>query len=93
MKALIRNPGETVTEADSIPGNPTYKDIGTTKVKSGTIVDSHTQTGVVRTELSDLGVRPNYESLNGFLDNNRTLLQVFFGIFSGCFTLAQSMRW
>ncbi len=78
---------------DGSVGNPTYKDIGTTKVKSGTIVDSRIQTGVVRTELSDLGVRPNYESLNGFLDNNRTLLKVFFDIFEGCFTLAQSMRW
>ena len=78
---------------DGSVGNPTYKDVATSKVKSGTIVDSHTQTGVVKTEMSDLGVRPNYESLNGFLDNNRTLLKVFFGIFEGCFTLAQSMRW
>ena len=78
---------------DGSVGNPTYKDVAKSKVKSGTIVDSHTQTGVVRTELSDLGVRPNYESLNGFLDNNRTLLQVFFGIFEGCFTLNQFMRW
>lgn len=78
---------------DGSVGNPTYKDVAASKVRSGTIVDSHTQTGVVRTELSDLGVRPNYESLNGFLDNNRTLLQVFFGVFSGCFTLHQSMRW
>ena len=78
---------------DGSVGNPTYKDVAKSKVKSGTIVDSHTQTGVVKTEMSDLGVRPNYESLNGFLDNNRTLLKVFFGIFEGCFTLHQSMRW
>lgn len=78
---------------DGSEGNPTYKDTAKSKVDSGTIVDSHTHTGVVRTELSDLGVRPNYESLNGFLDNNRTLLKVFYDIFAGCFTLAQSMRW
>ena len=78
---------------DGSAGNPTYKDVASSKVKSGTIVHSHTQTGVVKTELSDLGVRPNYESLNGFLDNNRTLLTVFFKIFEGCFTLAQFMRW
>lgn len=78
---------------DGSVGNPTYKDVVSSKVKSGTIVDSHTHVGVVKTELSDLGVRPNYESLNGFLDNNRTLLQVFFKIFDGCFTLAQFMRW
>ena len=78
---------------DGSMGNPTYKDVASSKVKSCTIVDSHTHVGVVKTELSDLGVRPNYESLNGFLDNNRTLLKVFFGIFEGCFTLHQSMRW
>lgn len=78
---------------DGTAGNPTYKDITTGQVESGTVVDSHTHVGVVRTELSDLGVRPNYESLNGFLDNNRTLLKVFFGIFEGCFTLHQFMRW
>ena len=78
---------------DGSVGNPTYKDMAISKVKSGTIVDSHTHVGVVKTELSDLGTRPNYESLNGFLDNNRTLLQVFFKIFDGCFTLAQFMRW
>ena len=78
---------------DGTAGNPTYKDVGTTNVESGTIVDKHEHTGTVKTELSDLGVRPNYESLNGFLDNNRTLLKVFFNIFAGCFTLHQSMRW
>lgn len=78
---------------DGTVGNPTFKDIATGQVESGTVVDTHTHVGVVRTEVSDLGVRPNHETLNGFLDNNRTLLKVFFGIFAGCFTLHQSMRW
>lgn len=44
-----------------------------------------TQTGTVTTELSDLGVRPNYESMNGFLDNNRTYIQNFLDKFEECF--------
>lgn len=43
------------------------------------------QTGSVKTELSDLGVRPNYESMNGFLDNNRTYIQFFIEKFKECF--------
>jgi hypothetical protein len=37
------------------------------------------------TRLSDLGVRPNYETLNGFLDNNRTAYAVFNNLFKNCF--------
>lgn len=47
--------------------------------------DKRTMTGTVTTELSDLGVRPNYESLNGFLDNNRTFIQEFINVFDECF--------
>lgn len=47
--------------------------------------DKRTMTGSVTTELSDLGVRPNYESLNGFLDNNRTFIQEFINKFDECF--------
>lgn len=47
--------------------------------------DDRTNTGTVTTELSDLGVRPNYESLNGFLDNNRTFIQQFINVFEECF--------
>ena len=48
--------------------------------------DERKMTGTVTTELSDLGVRPNYESLNGFLDNNRTFIQEFINIFEECFS-------
>lgn len=60
-------------------------------VNSGTdtnnvnLEDKRTMTGTVTTELSDLGVRPNYESLNGFLDNNRTFIQEFINVFEECF--------
>lgn len=74
-------------------GNPTYKDGTTSHVESGNVEDRSEQTGTVTTTLSDLGVRPNYESLNGFLDNNRTALSVFCGIFKACFTLHRTLTW
>lgn len=63
----------------------------TTDTNSGTdtnainLNDERTMKGTVTTELSDLGVRPNYESLNGFLDNNRTFIQEFINKFDECF--------
>lgn len=60
-----------------------------TRSDSGT----HAQTGTVITELSDLGVRPNYESLNGFLDNNRTDLEVFVWLFRDCFAFNEVLTW
>lgn len=53
----------------------------------------HKQTGTVETVLSDLGVRPNYESLNGFLDNNRTYYDVFVWLFRECFQLNDYLIW
>ena len=53
----------------------------------------HTHTGTVVTELSDLGVRPNYESLNGFIDNNRTYYDVFVWLFRDCFQIADFLVW
>ena len=64
---------------------------GVTDINSGTdtndvdLTDKRTMKGTVTTELSDLGVRPNYESLNGFLDNNRTFIQEFINVFEECF--------
>lgn len=54
---------------------------------------THAQTGTVVTELSDLGVRPNYESLNGFIDNNRTDLAVFVWLFRDCFAFYDVITW
>jgi len=47
--------------------------------------ETRKMTGTVTTELSDLGVRPNYESLNGFLENNKTFIQFFIETFEKCF--------
>lgn len=73
--------------------NPSMKDTAKSKVDSGTIIDSSVQTGVVTTHLSDIGVKPNYEILNGFIDQNRTAVQVLEEILSPCFTLHRTMRW
>lgn len=54
---------------------------------------THKQTGSVKTELSDLGVRPNYESLNGFLDNNRTYYDVWVWLFRDCFAINDYLVW
>ena len=66
--------GRSVTDANS-----------GTDTNSINLVDDRTMKGTVTTELSDLGVRPNYESLNGFLDNNRTFIQEFIEKFDECF--------
>ena len=50
------------------------------------LADNRAVTGTITTELSDLGVRPNYESLNGFLDKNRTFIQEFIDKFDECFS-------
>ena len=68
------NYGRTVTDANS--------GVDTNNVN---LEDDRKMTGTVTTELSDLGVRPNYESLNGFLDNNRTFIQEFVDKFQECF--------
>jgi hypothetical protein len=69
-----------------------FKNRGTTDANTGQDVtrndgnEERAMTGTVTTELSDLGVRPNYESLNGFLDNNRTFIQEFMNKFEECFS-------
>lgn len=47
------------------------------------------KTGSETEDWSDVGVAPNYELLNGFLDNNRTFYQVFVSYFRNCFTLME----
>ena len=42
---------------------------------------------------SDVGVAANYELMNGFLDNNRTMEAIFISFFEDCFTLQTSFRW
>lgn len=80
----------TGTVGTQTTGNGTSTTVRTFNHKD----DSETaQTGTVETELSDLGVRPNYESLNGFIDNNRTYYSVFVWLFRDCFAFNDVMTW
>ena len=54
-----------------------------------TLNGSNAKTGTEVEYWSDVGVAPNYELLNGFLDNNRTLEQVFIGFFKTDFTISE----
>ena len=72
------------TENIDVPADNPLDDKPTSKGRSGqtsNIVRDEIET----TTLSDLGTRPNYETLNGFLDNNRTLYKVFNDLFKNCF--------
>lgn len=52
---------------------------------------SSKHTGTETEEWSDVGVAPNYELLNGFLDYNRSVQDVFVSYFYDCFTLMEGM--
>ena len=85
------NNGST-TETQNLKETTTQEDTNTRNLtRSGD--SEHTQTGTVVTELSDLGVRPNYETLNGFIDNNRTYLKVFINLFNDCFSFNDVITW
>lgn len=82
----ITEAGTGLTDADNvdIPADNPEDDRPTSRSKGraeSTVERDETET----TTLSDLGVRPNYESLNGFLDNNRTAYTVFNNLFKNCF--------
>lgn len=77
---------DKLTFSDPISNPRITKDTNSgTDTNNVNLDDKRTMTGTVITELSDLGVRPNYESLNGFLDNNRTFIQEFINKFDECF--------
>lgn len=72
------------SESIDVPADDPQDDKPTSKGRTGqtsNIVRDEIET----TTLSDLGVRPNHETLNGFLDNNRTLYTVFNNFFKDCF--------
>ena len=72
------------TENIDVPADNPLDDKPTSKGRSGQ-TSNVVRDEVETTRLSDLGVRPNYETLNGFLDNNRTLYTVFNNLFKNCF--------
>ena len=79
---------EGIADASSenidVPADNPLDDKPTSKGRSGQ-TSNVVRDEVETTRLSDLGVRPNYETLNGFLDNNRTLYTVFNNLFKNCF--------
>ena len=78
--------GIGTTDADNIdiPADNPDDDKPTSRSK-GSAESNVARDEVETTTLSDLGVRPNYETLNGFLDNNRTEYSVFNNLFKNCF--------
>ena len=75
------------TESIDVPADNPLDDKPTSKGRTGqtsNVVRDETETTI----LSDLGVRPNYETLNGFLDANRTLYNVFNNLFKDCFIIS-----
>lgn len=67
-----------------IPADDSSNEAPTSKsstAQTSTVVHDEEET----THLSDLGVRPNYETLNGFLDANRTIYNVFNSLFKDNF--------
>ena len=73
---------------DATSEKPTFKDKAV-----GVSSSTDTQTGTHTVELSDLGVRPNYETLNGFLYNNVTATRFFNECFRNCFWIYEVLRW
>lgn len=61
---------------------------GNTKSNRG-LTGSAKKTGTETEYWSDVGVAPNYILLNGFLDNNRTLYQVFVSFFANDFQVIE----
>lgn len=75
------------TENIDVPADNPLDDKPTSKGRSGQ-TSNVVRDEIETTTLSDLGVRPNYETLNGFLDNNRTLYTVFNNFFKDCFIMS-----
>ena len=82
---------EGIADASSenidVPADNPLDDKPTSKGRSGQ-TSNVVRDEIETTTLSDLGVRPNHETLNGFLDNNRTIYTVFNNFFKDCFIKA-----
>lgn len=64
-------------------------------IGDGTTSGSQTgaQTGTQKLETQDIGDKDNFQVINDFLDNNRTLCNVFTNIFKDNFTLLEVLKW
>lgn len=85
---------QTISERIDIPIDNVLDDKPSSRDKSNASSEAENkQIGTVTHTLSDLGVRPNYESLNGFLDENRTADMIFVKMFKDNFTMRQVLKW
>ena len=82
----IDNPSGQATAKSTSDGTTTNNLTNTSK---GTTKYGHA--GTETEDWSDVGVAPNYELLNGFLDNNRSYYNVFVNFFVDCFDLGESL--
>lgn len=94
----ITNTNDGTSDADNvyidIPVDDVTDEKPTNKSQDKNIISNTArQTGTETVELSDLGTRPNYESLNGFLDENRTLTAYFINLFKQSFILYRVIKW
>lgn len=82
---------DSLMSSTDVPRDDPSTDKANSRSKS-TGTGNTAQTGTETIELSDLGVRPNYESLNGFLDQNRTYVKVFLDFFKEDFIILKTFR-
>lgn len=87
---------------DESPSDKAVTDSNATdsETHSGTDTETESSTGGTRKltttdseDWSDVGVAPNYELMNGFLDNNRTMEMIFVNFFNDCFTIQEALKW
>lgn len=95
IEYAIENSDDTPSSKQTSSGTATDSE-----THSGTDTDTETVKGGSRKfdstdteDWSDVGVAPNYELMNGFLDNNRTMENIFIHFFDDCFTIMEVMRW
>lgn len=75
--------------AQEIARSETSGTTGTNGTNSSKASGSNKHYGTEIEDWSDVGVAPNYELLNGFLDNNRSLYREFVRYFENDFTLSE----
>lgn len=82
----IDNPNGQATAKSTSDGTTTNNLTNTSTGKN-----AYTHKGTETEDWSDVGVAPNYELLNGFLDNNRSYYAVFVSFFENCFDIGECL--
>ena len=66
-------------------GRTTVNTEGGSDSNSSSYTGDNTRTGTQTTEISSLGIRPNVEYMNEYLETNKTFIQFFIESFDECF--------